>query len=197
MSSGRWQTGSQVRIGTTFDTFWRSPGRERFRAAAKVSAVEHFQAGSEVVLSLGDPDPEGPDAVGHRRHRAASVPRHRRCPASAGRRRQPSGACPARRLRLGVRPARPVPRQRRRGDLLRQKQSSSCDTRSAGPKKILWGKGLVIDGPFLSAEPSGHAPAGPAFRTAVSPSPTRPSTVLAGLIAGDSLVGPNNLPKTY
>ena len=31
MSSRRWRTGSPVRVGTTFDTFWRSHGRGHFR----------------------------------------------------------------------------------------------------------------------------------------------------------------------
>ena len=31
MSSGRWRTGSQVRVGTTCDIFWRSHGRGHFR----------------------------------------------------------------------------------------------------------------------------------------------------------------------
>ena len=35
------------------------------------------------------------------------------------------------------------------------------------------------------------------IRMAVSPPPTSPSTVLEGLTAGDSLVRPKSLPKTY
>src|SRR5205823_10299227 len=31
MSSRRWRTGSQVRVGRTFDIFWRSHGRGHFR----------------------------------------------------------------------------------------------------------------------------------------------------------------------
>src|SRR6266404_9638386 len=36
--SHRWETGSQARIGTTFDTFWRSRGRARFRLQPSSSA---------------------------------------------------------------------------------------------------------------------------------------------------------------